>query len=288
MNNLINLLQTKIAALTIPGIIQLGVIFVALFFIFSFLRCRRAFPVTIGTLMVYLFYLLAGIMGWTYIHDTLKLFVDLGPVALILIYSPELRSILEELGNILNIAKAKPVDEATAEKVTNAVIKLSKNNCGAIIVIEKNTQLDNITDQAEHLDALISTKLLVNIFAGKAPLHDGAVLIRSNRIYYAGCKLPMITTLKLDSEYGARHQATVNLSATCDAVSLVVSEEDGRISFVERGGLYHLTPATLGDVVKSAMGVKGYPASVRAEAAKKAAEEIKISENIEVNDQKKN
>lgn len=258
MNNLIILIRERVAALNAAAVIQYAVICIALFFLFRFFRQRRALQITLGVFVVYTVYLITTVAGLSVISNTLNIFVKNAEVVLLLVFAPELRVVFETIGNFLMLFRTYRSNKQEADHIIDALKTLAKTGTGALIFIEKKTRLEDMASSAVILNANLSSGLLMNIFTGAGPLHDGGVLIRKGRLYAAACKVAMNTTLKLNNSYGARHQAAVNLSASCDAVVFTVSEEDRSISIAERGTLTHLTLEQLPAVVYKAMNVKGY------------------------------
>ena len=256
--NLINLFKERVAALDASTVIQLAVIGVALFFLYRFLRFRRAFPIAVGMLIVYLAYLFSGAFGLSYISGSLKFFLEYGALAILIIFAPELRTVLESIGNLTLPFRLGAHSKKNADEIITTLSTLSKTKTGALIFLERKTKLDGMAATAVQLNANISSGLLINIFTGAGPLHDGGVLIRGGKIHSAACKVSMDSSLKLPPAYGARHQAAVNLSASCDAIVFTVSEEDRSISIAERGELRHISLDALPEVVYKAMNVKGF------------------------------
>jgi diadenylate cyclase len=258
MNNLIAMIKERVAALDTVTVIQYLVICVALFLLFRFFRQRRALQVTLGLFLIYTVYLVTTVTGLSVISNALGVFAKNAEVVLLIIYAPELRVIFEYLGNFLMLFRVYQSTKQEADAVIDALKTFSRTGTGALIFIERKTRLEDMASSAIITNSNLSSELLMNIFTGAGPLHDGGVLIRRGRIYAAACKVSTTTTLKLNNAYGARHQAAVNLSASCDAIVFTVSEEDRTISIAERGTLTHLTAEELPKVVYRAMNVKGY------------------------------
>lgn len=258
MNNLIAFLKERVAALDAIAITQLAIIGIVLFGLYRFLRLRRAFPIAIGMIFLYVIYLLSDLFELKFIYGVLHPFVEHGALVVVLIFTAELRTILERIGNLSLPFRFLSQTKRDANEIIDAVKTLSKTGTGALIFIERKTKLESLAEHAEYLDARITSGLILNIFTGAGPLHDGGILIRNGRIYAAACKVSMETTLKLPTSYGARHQAAVNLSASCDAAVLVVSEEDRTVCIAERGEMRHVTAEDLVNEVYSIMNVKGF------------------------------
>ena len=180
-------------------------------------------------------------------------FFDFGIVVLVIIFQPEFRSALEKLGGnsikgVKSIGEAKNSTQTIdmIDTISNAVFDLARTKTGAIIVFERNTKLGDFILSGTILNAQVSTFLLRNIFFNKAPLHDGAVIIRDNRIYSAGCLLPLSTNPDIIKDLGTRHRAAIGVSENSDCVAVVVSEETGIVSIANEGHIYrNFTRATM-------------------------------------------
>uniref|UniRef100_A0A7C5RTG1 Diadenylate cyclase n=1 Tax=Thermomicrobium roseum TaxID=500 RepID=A0A7C5RTG1_THERO len=163
-------------------------------------------------------------------------------VAIPVVFQPELRRALERLGHTgawlrTPLSGHEPQTEETIEEITRAVVQLARLRYGALMVIERETGLQDYADRGIPLDATLTQQLLVNIFFPNSPLHDGAVIIRGNRILAAGCVLPLSENLS-DPQLGTRHRAGVGITEESDAIALIVSEETGQISIAVNGRLY--------------------------------------------------
>lgn len=163
-------------------------------------------------------------------------------IAIPVVFQPELRRALERLGHTgawlrTPLTSHEMQTEETIDEVTRAVLQLSRLRYGALIVIERETGLQDYADRGIPLDATLTQQLLVNIFFPNSPLHDGAVIIRGNRILAAGCVLPLSENL-LDPQLGTRHRAGLGITEESDAIAIIVSEETGHISLAVNGRLY--------------------------------------------------
>lgn len=170
--------------------------------------------------------------------------MQIGAFAAVVIFQPELRNLLERMGrfkvgNIIDFAVDTSEDELNSmiDSVTLAAQRMSESRTGALIVIERTTRLGEFISTGTMLDANVSSGLLENIFVPNTPLHDGAVIIRSNKIATAGCLLPLTANNNLSRDLGTRHRAAIGLSEVTDAVIIVVSEETGKISIAMNGSL---------------------------------------------------
>jgi len=186
------------------------------------------------------------------INFILKNTMQVGVTALLVVFQPELRRALEHVGrskfgNLFNFDENAENDIAKViEEIAKAVQTLSQNRIGALIVIERDTKIGDIIRTGITLDSSISAELLVNIFVPNTPLHDGAAIIRENKIKAAACFLPLTQNQELSKELGTRHRAALGISENSDAVAIVVSEETGKISVALSGDLTrNLTVETL-------------------------------------------
>lgn len=242
-------------------IIQLLIFGVALFFLYRFLHRRRAFPILLGALAVYIVHILSY-PHLTVIHGFTEMFVKNGAVVLVLLFHPELRAALEYLGSHIIPRKIVSQTKKKANMVVEAVTSMAEFNTGALIFFEGNTNAEDVVKGGVYLDAEISSELLINIFSDHAPLHDGAVMIRDGKIHSASCFIKSEQQIKLPGAFGSRHQAALTLSASCDSIVIAVSEEDGSVSIAERGELLHdVTPEVLRETVYRAMRLNRHDAA---------------------------
>ena len=204
-------------------------------------------------------YMISKIYNLTYIYNILGGFVQYGALLLMLIFANEIRTVFEGFGNLFMVFRCVRQDKKGAQELASAIKNLSNTGTGALIIIERKTKLEHLTKMAVLLDANLSNNLILNIFSGPGPLHDGAVLIRSGRIYAAACKIHDGNVNNLPPHYGLRHQSAVNLSSASDAFVIIVSEEDSSVSYAEKGQLRHFKDdAEMTEKLFIAMNVKGY------------------------------
>ena len=232
----------SLRSITIVDIIDILLLSVFLFYIYRFIRSRRAGTLAIGLGLVIAVLFLSVIFNMRAIKYILQNFYQVGLIAFIIIFQSDLRAGLERVGTT-SIRNFKPVSEAEIKATKNTITivsetaeKLSGKKIGALIVIERKTRLGDYLSQGVIINADLSVELLGNVFFDKAPLHDGAVIIRENRLYAAGCYLPLSTS-DLSKELGTRHRAALGLSEQSDALIIVVSEETGIISVASNGEL---------------------------------------------------
>ena len=199
-----------------------------------------------GVVIVIILSWISDWLGFTTIAVLLDYIIQWAPIALIVIFQPEIRTILEQLGRsqLLGRHKVLTVDEREhlVYEIVNAVDYLRKERIGALIVLERDISLGNYIDKAKKLYADLSSDLLIAIFYEGNPLHDGGVIIQGDRITCAGAVFPTSNSPKLNRRLGPRHRAALGLSEETDAICIVVSEETGRVSIALKGEmLYNLT-----------------------------------------------
>lgn len=236
---------TKMSFLNIPriGIRDIIDILLVAFLIYKLLiwiKDSRTWTLFKGVLIVLFIAIMAYIFQlhtiWWIISNT----VMVGAIAVLVVFQPEFRRALEQLGRgkflgaILNNeeAKAQGIESDTVEAIVKACMQMSKVKTGALIVIERETKLGDVKRTGINIDAVITSQLLINIFEKNTPLHDGAVIVSNNRIAAATCFLPLTDSLEISKDLGTRHRAAIGVSEISDAMIIVVSEETGIISYV--------------------------------------------------------
>lgn len=229
------------------SVVEILIISFLIYHILIWIKNTRAWSLLRGLLMILAFWVIA-----LYFHMNTILWLGqnvlgFAVTAIIVILQPELRKALEELGNkeilsgILPSFVTKRTEVAFNEKVINEIVKASvemgKARTGALIVIECKQPLGDFERTGIEVDGLVTSQLLINIFEHNTPLHDGAVIVRGNRVTSATCYLPLSDNLNLDKNLGTRHRAGLGISEVTDAVTVIVSEETGKISVAYKGGL---------------------------------------------------
>jgi len=205
---------------------------------FHFLRNRKAGALIVGIVVLLIVYILAILFDLSGIRFILSCIFQIGAISLVIIFQPELRELLEKVGSrslkgisVLGEKKSKrQLYYKTIDSICKAVQLLSVEKTGALIVMERTTQLDDVVSTGVALHAEVSDALLRNIFYNRAPLHDGAVVVEDGKIAAASCILPLPRRTAVDTDLGTRHRAAVGMSEVSDAVIIVVSEETGIIS----------------------------------------------------------
>ena len=222
-------------------------------------KSTRAENILKGVVMFLLALWLSEIFHLNGIAYILGNMVQVGILALIILFQPEIRQILEKLGskNIRLLRAFTPAQQQTEleraiDQTVIACSEMSQTKTGVLIVFERHIQLDDMVRSGTTLDAAVSSELLKNIFFVKAPMHDGAVIIRHGRILGAGCMLPLSKNVNLSRDLGMRHRAGIGMSENSDAVVVIVSEETGSISVAVGGMLKrHLMPETLSKLLRN-------------------------------------
>ena len=246
-----NLIET-LSRLAFPKIGIIDIIQIALiaFFVYQFMvwiKYTHAYTLLKGILVVLLFILIAYIFR---MNTILWIFSNLAStliVGVIVIFQPELRKVLEQLGQKRIMASLIPFDagkevkerftDKTISELVKACFDMGEVKTGALIVIEQNELLTDYIRTGINLDAILTSQLLINIFEHNTPLHDGAVIIQGNRVVSATCYLPLSDNLGLSKELGTRHRAGVGISEITDSLTIIVSEETGKISVAYEGEL---------------------------------------------------
>ncbi len=196
-----------------------------------------------GILFIIILNWLSNWLGLVKVGYLLQYIIQWGPIALIIIFQPEIRTILEQIGKtqLLGRHKVLTVDERErlVYEIVNAVEYLRKARIGALIVLERDISLATYIEKAKKVYADISSDLLVSIFFPNNPLHDGGVIIQGDRISCAGAVFPTSNSSKVNKKFGTRHRAALGITEESDAISVVVSEETGRVSIAVKGDLFY-------------------------------------------------
>ena len=241
---------------TIADILDILIVAFLLYELLMLTRETRASAVLKGLVTLVVASWVSDLLGLTALNWVLRNVVNNGAVVLVILFQPELRKALEQLGRgaIHKTSTGTDMEESShiVREITNCLLTLSRRRVGALIVIEQRIGLKDIVETGTTLNSQISSALLENIFEPNTPLHDGAVLIRGTRIMAAACILSLSEGKGISRELGTRHRAALGITETTDAISLIVSEETGTISMARDGRLTrHLDRAALEDVLTS-------------------------------------
>lgn len=227
--------------MTVFSILDIIVVSYIFYKIYNLLRETRAEQLLKGILFVFLLIPISELLQLRTLSWIINQTITIGVLTIVIIFQPEIRKALEHLGRSTFTDRHILEDEETRNEVVNemvnAVMNLSESRTGALIVLEQKTGLAEIIDTGTKIDAIVSAALLENIFVVNTPLHDGATIIRDNRIISSGCFLPLTDNNSINKKLGTRHRAGIGLSETADAVVIIVSEETGTISLALNGKL---------------------------------------------------
>lgn len=227
----------------VPLALDLAIVIFLIYKFFFITKDSRIIQLIKGIFIYILITALSSLLQLTIINYILRSFLSYGVIALIVIFQPELRRALEQLGSnklakFIGIEKDKYVQtKEDIYKIVIATTELAKSHTGALIVLEKDIKIKDIIESGILINSEISPQLLVNIFVPNTPLHDGAVIISGNKLVAGACILPLASNKDIAKELGTRHRAALGISKESDAVAIVVSEETGKISLARNGVL---------------------------------------------------
>ena len=241
----------------VSDLIDILIVFFIVYEVLKLVRGTRAVPMAFGIVVVAMLYQLAHWLELRIIQAMLRVVLSYTPIAIIVLFQSEIRAALTHIGKTLrNPMTLRERGEARTENFDELVLAataLATRKIGALVVLEREVGMQNLIDAGVAMDAVVTYDLLVTIFDPHTPLHDGAVIVRKNRIAAAGCFLPLTLNPRLSKELGTRHRAAIGITEDGDAVALVVSEETGTISFVSGGQITrNLDAARLRDALKRA------------------------------------
>lgn len=226
-------------------IVEILILSFAIYKIMLWFKTSRAWTLLKGIIVIALFTAAAAVFQLNTILFLLKNALNVGIIAVIILFQPEFRRGLEQLGRkklVKYIMREGEEEGCLTEKTVYELVKtvtvLSANRTGALIVIENEVALGEYIDTGISIDAVVTNQLLLNIFEHNTPLHDGAVIIRKNRVVSATCYLPLSANDSINKELGTRHRAGIGISEVSDSVTLIVSEETGSISIAKGGELF--------------------------------------------------
>lgn len=223
----------------LSDIVDILIVSYIIFHLLKLLRGTRAFQLLKGLIVLIIIWLISQVFHLATLEWLIENIFSVGLLAVVIIFQPELRRALEQLGRGGFFGRGRLIDDQMATKlvgdVAKAAIYLGKRRIGALIVIERETGLSDFIETGTRLEAMSSAELIKNIFLPNGPLHDGALIIRKDRIMAAGCYLPLSENPFISKELGTRHRAGIGLSEMSDAVIVIVSEETGQISLALHG-----------------------------------------------------
>lgn len=252
MNQIIASLKGYVYGLSLPkigvvDILEIIIIAFALYHVTFWVKRTRAWTLVKGVFVLFSAYIVTYILDMSVILWVFDKTIGLGITALLIVFQPELRKALEELGQKKIVSSILPFDEnkdrnirftdRTVNEIVRATSELAKAKTGALIIMEKDIILSEYERTGIIIDSAISSQLLINIFEHNTPLHDGAVIVRGDRIVAATCYLPLSDNMGLSKDLGTRHRAAVGISEVSDSLTVIVSEETGMISVAVGGKL---------------------------------------------------
>jgi uncharacterized protein (TIGR00159 family) len=235
-------------------IFDIIVVALILYVAFRWLRGSSAVNIFIAILLLFIIRIVAVALNMKILSALLDTIIDVGAIALIVIFQPEIRQFLSRVGRSTGITgeqknffdrlvgrNARALDEEAAKELSRACFEMAEQKTGALIVLRHRNSLQDIIDSGDKLDSDIRSSVIETVFFKNSPLHDGAMIIGGNRIIAARCTLPMTERTDIPSKYGMRHKSAIGISERSDADVIVVSEQRGTVSFVSEG---KITPIT--------------------------------------------
>lgn len=232
--------------MTWVDLVEILIISVLFYYIVVWVKSTRAWTLFKGIGIILAFVLLAGVFQMSTILWIAENTLSVGLIAVVIIFQPELRQALENIGGsnrftgFFNLSKngGMKFSDRTIEELIKATYAMGRVKTGALIVLEDEILLEEYIKTGINVDAMISSQLLINIFEKNTPLHDGAIIMRGDRVVAATCYLPLSDSLSLSKDLGTRHRAAVGISEVSDSLTIIVSEETGKISIALRGQIY--------------------------------------------------
>ena len=287
METIIRLLDTGVSYIKTIGIADAIDILIVAFLIYKaiqFVRRTNSRNVALGIIMLVVVLIVSYLFRLTMINFLLRKAMELGLIALVILFQPELRRLLERVGSSFsyNRSFSTPELETAIAQTVSACTEMSEERTGALIIFERGVELGTIMSTGTIINSDVTAELLKNLFYNKAPLHDGAVIIREGRIAAAGCVLPLTQSRNLSKDLGMRHRAGIGLSEESDAVVVIVSEETGAISLAVDGMLKrHLNAAALTQLLHSELIVDEESRTLKERARSRVQKYFKRSQNGE-------
>ena len=231
--------------ININDVVDILIVTYIFYKVFMFIKDTRAEQVLKGIVLLFVITQISKIFKLHTLYWILIKTLDLGFIAALIIFQPELRAGLEYIGRTKfsffsknNISVSQEKLNNTIEEIVEALYSLSRQKIGALIILERHTKIGDIINTGTSIDGEVSRQLLINIFIPNTPLHDGAVVIRDSEIKAAACFLPLTQSKDLSKELGTRHRAAIGVSEVSDCISLIVSEETGDVSIAKAGKIY--------------------------------------------------
>lgn len=234
--------------LSFTDILDILLLAIIIFVAFKWIKGTSAMSIFIAIILLYIIRVLVSAFNMRLMNAMMETILDVGVLALIVLFQPEIRKFLIRLGNNMKNKHGRKIfniifgnntagrnESEAANEITEACQRMGEEKTGALIIIMHNIPLDDIIGTGDNIDASIHRRLIMNLFFKNSPLHDGAMIINSSRIAAARCTLPITSRTDIPASFGMRHKAAIGITEESDADAIVVSEETGNISFV-RGG----------------------------------------------------
>ncbi|SHJ21969.1 diadenylate cyclase [Clostridium amylolyticum] len=238
---ILNVMINTIKNISFSSILDIAVVSYIFFKGYMLIKETRAEQLLKGIFLIVILIPISSLLKLNTVYVILSKTITIGVLSIIIIFQPEIRRALEHLGrtafNDIHPIEDDALMEKVVTEIVNSVENLSLSKTGALIAIEQSTGLGEVIMNGIQIDAVVSSALLENIFVVNTPLHDGATIIRNNRIIASGCVLPLTSSTDINKKLGTRHRAAIGLSETSDALVLIVSEETGTISLAVNGRL---------------------------------------------------
>lgn len=237
----------SIPKINFSDIIEICILAFLIYHVVKWVKNTRAWSLVKGLVVIMIFWLVAIVFDLNVVIWIIKNTINVGIIAIVIIFQPEFRKALEQLGQ-KNLVKSfitfddskeknEKFSDHTLNEIVRATFELARTKTGALIVMEEGTPLNDFESTGIFIDSLISSELMINIFEHNTPLHDGAVILRGNRIAAATCYLPLSDNMQLSKDLGTRHRAGIGISEVSDSLTIIVSEETGKVSIAKGGKL---------------------------------------------------
>ena len=255
MTEILTNLKNSISLLpqfSFTNLLEVVIIAAIVYELLLLIKNTRAWTLLKGILFILVFTLIAAIFRLDTILWILERISTIAVLAILIIFQPELRKALEQLGNQKIMTNILPLNDApdtadmtreTVDQIVKATFEMGKQKTGALMVLERNESLADIEKTGIAIDGIISSGLLINIFEKNTPLHDGAVILKGNKVAAATCYLPLSENLSISKDLGTRHRAALGVSEVTDSFTIVVSEETGRVTVASKGSLTRMPDA---------------------------------------------
>jgi diadenylate cyclase len=241
MYDILNRIRLIISNVGLNTFVDVGIVYYVLYRGYLLIRDMRAKQLVKGIVLLVALIPISSIFDLYMVEFILSNTFQVGLIALVIVFQPEIRKALEYLGrtsfSLSNLEKTNETSREIIKEITSAITSLSRQKIGALIIFEKQIGLNDIVESGTILNANISSGLLINIFIPNTPLHDGAVIIKDYTIKAAGCFLPLTENNLLSKDIGTRHRAAIGMTERSDSIALIVSEETGYISYAVEGRL---------------------------------------------------